>query len=500
MKVCIVFQNSYVHMGHAMALELRDRYGVELCGYIFSDYATRFLREQQDISYTGLLSDTEIHEHWRDETLDFDYLTNLEKEYGLPNLWPYLYVDRKLMSSIPPKEYNGKHFDLLYPYEDLLRIVQSRFRMIISFFDKEKPDGVVLFTMGSLAQSIIHQICKLRGIKVLNIDLTRTAHRMAFSEHYNTLTGVEEIFEEIRAGKRPNKHRAEVADFLAEFRKTGNLNLEFFTKANPKDRFLFLHPRNILNAFRFMGRLVAVYFIKGSRFEYSYADTDPVNYVKHKILLKLRGLRGFEDLYYTPQNDEQFAFFPLHVEPEVALLQIAPYYTDQIHLIRQIARSLPISFKLLVKEHPAMLNYRSRKYYKQLLEIPNVRLVSPYLKAPELAQRAQLTLVITGTVGWEAVLARRPVVTFGNVYFNKLSFVKRCRDIEQLPYLVKEQIEHFAYDEEELIDFLGSLWEDSVEFDFFRLWHMDVVAIREDKGFENFMEKLASKLLPKSST
>ena len=267
MKVCIVFQNSYVHTGHAMALELKDRYGVqEFCGYIFSDYATSFLRGQKEVSYTDLLSDTEVHERFRDEQLDFDYLTSLENEYGLPNLWPYLYVDRKLMNSIPPKEYNGKYFDLLYSYKDLLRILQSRFRMIISFFDKQKPDAVVLFTMGSLAQSIIHQICKRRGIKVFNIDLTRTAHRMALSEHYNTLTGVEEIFEGIRAGKRPNKHRTEVMDFLTTFRKTGNLNLEFATKANPKDRFLFLHPRHIISTFKFIGWLVVTYFTKGSRF------------------------------------------------------------------------------------------------------------------------------------------------------------------------------------------------------------------------------------------
>lgn len=494
MKVCIVFQNNYVQMGHAMALELRDRYGVtDLCGYIFSDYATNFLRNQREVAYTSLLSDTAAHVKWQDEKIDFAYLEKLEQEYGLPNLWPYLYVDRKLMNSIPPKEYNGKFFDLLYPYQDLLRVLQSRFRAILEFFDKEKPDGVVLFTMGSLAQSIIHQICKKRGIKVLNIDLTRTAHRMALSEHFNTLTGVEEIFDKIRAGQRSNAFRSEVTDFLTQFRATGNLKMEFFTKVDPHDRFLFLRPNTLIKALMFVGALTKNYFSRKDCFEYSYAATDPYNYLRHKVALKWRGVRGYHDLYYEPKPDEKFAFFPLHCEPEVALLQIAPFYTDQLHLIRQIARSLPISYKLFVKEHPAMLNYRSRKYYRELLAIPNVRLVSPYVKSNDLVRSANLVCIITSTVGWEATLLRRPVITFGHVYFNKLSFVKNCRDIEQLPFLIKEQLENFAYDENELIDFLGALWEDSVEFDFFRLWHETVSTIRADSGFISFMATMARK-------
>ena len=54
-------------------------------------------------------------------------------------------------------------------------------------------------------------------------------------------------------------------------------------------------------------------------------------------------------------------------------------WMNQIEAIRNIARNLPVGMKLLVKEHPAALGYRSVSFYKKVTAIPNVLLVSPGL-------------------------------------------------------------------------------------------------------------------------
>ena len=55
----------------------------------------------------------------------------------------------------------------------------------------------------------------------------------------------------------------------------------------------------------------------------------------------------------------------------------APFFTNQLEIIRNVAKSLPIGYKLFVKEQAAMVtrSWRSIDWYKQLAKIPNVVLI-----------------------------------------------------------------------------------------------------------------------------
>ena len=52
---------------------------------------------------------------------------------------------------------------------------------------------------------------------------------------------------------------------------------------------------------------------------------------------------------------------------ERSLLITAPYFVNQIEVIRNIAKSLPINFKLFVKEHPLQYarGWRSSNKYNE---------------------------------------------------------------------------------------------------------------------------------------
>jgi len=142
-----------------------------------------------------------------------------------------------------------------------------------------------------------------------------------------------------------------------------------------------------------------------------------------------------------------------------------------------------------------MVEYRPRKYYKELKKIPNVKLLAPSVDLFDILKHAKLTTVITSTAGWEAALIGKPVITFGDVFFNNLSMVKRCREIEKLPYLVKKQLTEFTYDEEEMIDFLSALFEDCAPFDYSYLWeHGNYKDIKNDPNFTKFVNLFADKL------
>ena len=142
-----------------------------------------------------------------------------------------------------------------------------------------------------------------------------------------------------------------------------------------------------------------------------------------------------------------------------------------------------------------MKGRRKRAYYKELLKLPNVKLVAQNIKSFELIKNAKLITTITGTVGWEGALLGKPVITFGETFFNALSFVKRVHDIETLPQVITEQLENFNYDQEEMVNFLTAVIADSFPMDFFTLWYEnDIGKLKENPQIQEFAKRLMEKM------
>jgi hypothetical protein len=155
---------------------------------------------------------------------------------------------------------------------------------------------------------------------------------------------------------------------------------------------------------------------------------------------------------------------------------------------------MPLHFKLYVKEHPIMVGYRTHRYYRELKKIPNVKLMNPSTSSFDLIKNAKLIATITGTVGWEALIFKKPVITFGDIFYNVLSAAKRCREIEQLPYLVNEQLKKFHHDEAELENFIGAVLEESAQVDLSRIWERGEAPKIEKEKLTRLVDLMAKKL------
>src|SRR3989338_11070971 len=143
----------------------------------------------------------------------------------------------------------------------------------------------------------------------------------------------------------------------------------------------------------------------------------------------------------------------------MTLLLFAPFYIDQLWVIKQAARSLPVDHLLYVKEAPAMFGYRTRRYYKELKKIPNVKLIRPTTTAFTLIKNSKIVLTNTATSGLEALFFKKPVITFGYAFYNIIPMVKRCHSIEELPNIVNNQLKNFHHDENSLLSFIAAIYK-----------------------------------------
>ena len=136
MKVCFFLQRRFAYFGHAMAKLLKDKYGVnEFCGYVSLRPGYDFLNSQKDIKYSKLLLEEDVYAGYKEEEIDKDYLNYLEREYGVPNLWPYIDMDRVLRYNLLVRDYPSDKSK--YSHEDMLKILQVTSKKIISFLEEE---------------------------------------------------------------------------------------------------------------------------------------------------------------------------------------------------------------------------------------------------------------------------------------------------------------------------------------------------------------------------
>lgn len=500
MKGCLFLQRRFAPIGCHIAKQLL-KYGVkEFCIYTTPRTAYQFLISQKDLPITKILLDEDVYKKYQREKLDWEYLKWLEKEYGLPNLWHYLCIDRVIMHGQLIREY--PHDQPTLSYEDMLRVLQVTAKEIIKFLKEEKPDFLFTSVIGSTASLLLYHIAKKMGVQILSLNYSRIKNGIILTEDYRTFSWANKLFDRIQAGEIPNPKEKEAKQFLEEFRN------------NPKTYYAAYSPDNLaLTVFEQMRFLLPHRFIKlltwlanffWKNLQKKERDhTDEIFWysIWDKFKRKIRMLRGYSDLYSEPDTQADYALYGLHYEPEIALFLYAPFYKDQIYLIKQIAKSLPIHFKLLVKEHPNMVGYRPRAYYKELLKIPNVQLINPNIAGLNLIKNAKLVFSISGGAIWEAIFLKKPTITFADVWFNKLSMVKRSKNIEDLPYLVKEQLENFRHNDKELINFIGAILEDSINADLTRIRENaeSEEIIKQEKGFEDLARLIASKvnLLPK---
>jgi len=167
--------------------------------------------------------------------------------------------------------------------------------------------------------------------------------------------------------------------------------------------------------------------IKNFFLDRKYAiDNDPTIGTKFRNLYYLFR-RNSTRVDYIPDN--KFLIFPEQFTPEASTLTFSPYYYDQIEFIKLLRRNIPLNYIILIKLHPSMEHTRDKKYLSEISKIPACYYT--HANNYELIKKCTCVITFTSTMGWEAILYDKPVISFGNVFYNDYKYIKKL-DIKQL--------------------------------------------------------------------
>jgi len=275
MKGCFLLQRKFAPIGHRIAVHLKTMGAVdEFCAYVGLRAAHDFLRTQKEISYTALLLDENIQKKIQNETLDKEYLEKLEQEYGLPNLWPYLTIDRIFMHGQLLREY--PHDWPILSHEEMLITIQVTAKEIIAFLDREKPDFLVMIVVASVGSKLLYHIAKKKGVKTLFLDPSRIGNGLIATDTCGIFSEAEKIFDRLQKSNEKSLKEEDAKKFIEAFRVSP---APYSPDLVPTERLLtrrqmlrFLAPKNLMRSLSWITKLHVDYFTKKT---HDYTDEVP---------------------------------------------------------------------------------------------------------------------------------------------------------------------------------------------------------------------------------
>jgi hypothetical protein len=424
-----------------IAKNLQDKHNCDLFSIIdVVNGPQKFFQKQSLVKY---LKKWFYYDHiFLNKKPDFEYLRSIEKNYKI-DIWKIAYNDRIFFQYTDFYEFHP---------DEILSIIEQGCKLFESILDEINPDFVVLPTTNSGRMHLFYEMCKAKNIPVLMLVATRFGNRCMFSkeaeviDYYDKLstTNTSRTLEELQ--NYLQGHDSYKSNKLFQNNQQTS-KLQFFKAAITY--FLFSKNSNLKTRYTHFGRT------KSRVFFYYIKDMIKKNYRANFMNKNLS----------TKIDDGPFIFFPMITDPERSLLIAAPFHTNQFELIVHIVKSLPIGYKLYVKDHPQMVtrDWRPTSFYKKIMELPNVKLLHPSTNPNDILKKCSLVITIGGTTGLEAAFYGKPTITFVNTIYSKLKSVHVLKNIEDLPNIIRSQLTK-KVDLDDLNSFVNLIDKNSVEF------------------------------------
>lgn len=480
MNALFLTQGSSLDLFYNLMLAIKKIKSLEKIGFYIADsrFFNPFKQENPEIESNSfyLLKEWDIVRDSKDIQPEIALLEQYEKNIGRPFLWNALVADRRIYFG---KKYAyDQDYQPRFSHNRMLSILQLGLKRMEDFFDKLQPDFIVSFQCVTLGEYLSYLFAVAHNIPILNLRPTRIRNYIYAGETIlEPSDNLKKTYEHFRNKGIDPPLKDEAIRYLEEIRNTHAM-YEGVIPADDKLRQysnLRKKPFNLLNPKGLILLFAAEYKYRFGEYRYDNHISGYIGpYIGVRIIKPWRARlmdKRYRNLYVRSKDltHLNYAFFPLHTEPEVTLSVYSKPYLNQIEAARLYSHNLPVGMKLIVKEHPWAIGKRPLSYYRKLLEIPNVRLAHPGLKSRELISNAKLIAIIAGSIGFEALMLKKPVVTLGRTAFEFLpsSMIRHAGNPDRLGDDIQDLLDNYEYNEEALVNYIAAVINDSVPVDFY---------------------------------
>jgi len=443
MKDKIIFWIDADLIDFCLAYYIQNSYNAEYYAIVdVTNKQKKFFVKQQLVKFHKVWF---VNDHVKinNQNVDLSYLSSFEEKYRI-NLWT-LAINERLFY-----RFNKFH---KFSTNQILSILEQECKLFEKVILEIKPNFLISHESFFHRDEIFQQLCKVFNVKKLIYYHLKFIYKCMISEEVNK----PDFIENLNLIKGTNRNFEDLQSYL-------------------KTKSVFAHHQNYKNKkfgnYKLL-RLKAAAKVLSSREDnthYAYYGRTHIKLISHEIkyLVKRRIRKYFIDKNFVKKinNNTPFVYYPLQMDEERNSLIGAPFYTNQTELLRHIAKSLPIGYKLYVKEHPsqALRDWRSISEYKEIRDIPNVTLIHPQIPAEELYKKCSLVIAVGGASGFEAAIYQKPSIIFSDFGYSMLPSVEEVKSIVDLPQIIRKSLQK-KLDPSDLDRYLIFLENNSFDFD-----------------------------------
>jgi len=355
------------------------------------------------------------------EKPDLEYLSNFEKKYEI-NLWNLTINERHFYK-------HNKFYK--FTTNQILKILEQECKLFESILDEIKPNYLLINEPPFHYQKLIIELCKAKKIKVLSLCISRFETSTIVVEDRTTFDLPKNL---------------DLVDFDLSLKQKidneeGNYNK--LNKTWDKNR-----TYTVSNQLKALKDYIFISDSKNTQTNFTYYGREKYKVILETIALHFRRKSRYN---YFKKNTEKivnlnipFVYFPLNIDDDTALLNDAPLFTDQVEVVKHVAKSIPINFKIYVKDHihAHFRGWRDIKQYEEIKSIQNVVLIHPSYSSQKLIKNCKIVISVnSGGSTTEATYQNKPVIVFADQPIEIVPSVYKVNSLKKLHELIKIALE-----------------------------------------------------------
>lgn len=437
-------------------------------------------------------------ENYKNAKPDMDYLNNIEHKYGKNKNLNQQIISSQ-MTSTP---YHNRWFWCELTYEQTLYWLELNYKNAEKLLTEFAPNIILDLDTAEIQRTILNEICTIQDIPYITIEFPRyetwiiptcnlgLEPEKFFVEKYNdNLTAnLEKEIKDITDFANQDKIMAK------RFKNDSTSSYKYSIKDGLKHIILSTYATLYTDI---ISKNIIVKKFKLNLPLYS----NPIKSLSWHYLLECRKIFLFSifNKYFEKPENEDYVYMPLHLIPESTTFVKSPMYIDELSIIQSVSKSLPIGWKLYVKEHQAMLGERPLSFYKDVKKLYNVKLVKlNYYNDPKpWIVKSKGVITISGSTALEARLLSKPSAVFGHVCFNiidGIDVINSIRDLKDI-FIEFDNFEHSDSDIKSCAAYIKTIKDVGVNLDIKKLIISSARCISKKELEKERLDSMIDKLL-----
>lgn len=461
-----------------VARRMQQEYGYEpvyWIGYNYDNSETIVRQMFPDICYQP------YHDAWRcifpdnvrkraaECYLDIDLLNKLSR-YELQAI--------KMMDRLDYDTYSFNYMERERHYLNLLK-------SWMACLDIYKPDIVVsAVNPHRVYDYVLYLLCKEKNIPFMCFQYSMCRERIYSTDNFYTIG---DAFEKdykryltegnLKKERLPVEVRLQYEKVLEDYENAKPSYMKTHDINNKKYTNIFFLAKLFLKKYKIFGKDgvfvkgVSVTMMKIRGFSLEYSKLSVLGIIRKDFARRAMSKamhKYYNTLISDPVDNVKYILFPLHYQPEATTSPAGDMFVNQRLCIETLLKNTPDDYFIYVKEHPQqfmshMLGQTSRikEFYTDILASHRVKLMPLEMDSYSLMRNATAVATVTGTVGWEALMHRIPVILFGMIWYEKLSGVLRITDSSSASK-IETFINSYKFDEQKVLAYLMAFADNSI--------------------------------------